>query len=263
MHLSLMDECRSRVEQALAVLGAEPNRNASRGMKLYAALATSLIYTGGTPAELEAAWAKSLELAERLDDTEYRLRAVWELWTLNRVSQWHRAALTHGSAAPATAEDLYRQALDWARRQGALSLELRAATSLARLLRGQGRSADVTCRRSSSRSTSGSPRGSTRPTSKRQRRSSTLSDNAGSARVHHCGGLSSIGRSNCRVSHLAATIPRSRDPPTATDFPRSSGLSAAPATGDCGPCHVGRHQSDVKRVSFEDSHVATFFPTAQ
>ena len=62
----------------------------------------------------------------------------------NRVSQWHRAALTHGSAAPATAEDLYRQALDWARRQGALSLELRAATSLARLLRGQGRSADVT-----------------------------------------------------------------------------------------------------------------------
>ena len=144
MHLSLMDECRSRVEQALAVLGAEPNRNAPRGMKLYAAPATSLIYTGGTPSELEAAWAKSLELAERLDDTEYRLRAVWELWTLNRVSQWHRAALTHGSAAPATAEDLYRQALDWARRQGALSLELRAATSLARLLRGQGRSADVT-----------------------------------------------------------------------------------------------------------------------
>jgi hypothetical protein len=26
MHLSLMDECRSRVEQALAVLGAEPSR---------------------------------------------------------------------------------------------------------------------------------------------------------------------------------------------------------------------------------------------
>ena len=37
----------------------------------------------------------------------------------------------------------FRQALDWARRQGALSWELRAATSLARLLRDQGRSAEA------------------------------------------------------------------------------------------------------------------------
>jgi predicted ATPase len=48
-------------------------------------------------------------------------------------------------AAPgaAAAEDHFRQALDWARRQGALSSELRAATSFARLLRDQGRSADA------------------------------------------------------------------------------------------------------------------------
>ncbi|HYZ42623.1 MAG TPA: hypothetical protein VE687_18650, partial [Stellaceae bacterium] len=44
-------------------------------------------------------------------------------------------------AAAAEAEDHFRQALDWARRQGALSWELRAATSLARLLRDQHRSA--------------------------------------------------------------------------------------------------------------------------
>ena len=56
MHLSLIAECCSRVEQALAALGAEPSRNAPCGMKLYAALATSLIYTGGTRTELEAAW---------------------------------------------------------------------------------------------------------------------------------------------------------------------------------------------------------------
>ena len=37
------------------------------------------------------------------------------------------------------AEDHFRQALDWARRQGALSWELRAATSLARLWWRQGR----------------------------------------------------------------------------------------------------------------------------
>jgi predicted ATPase len=45
--------------------------------------------------------------------------------------------------ASAMAQDLFRQALDWARRQGALSWELRAATSLARLLRAQGHSADA------------------------------------------------------------------------------------------------------------------------
>jgi hypothetical protein len=38
----------------------------------------------------------------------------------------------------AAAEDHFRQAIDWARRQGALSWELRAATSLARLLHDQG-----------------------------------------------------------------------------------------------------------------------------
>ena len=48
---------------------------------------------------------------------------------------------THAVAE--TAEDLFRQALDRARRQETLSWELRAATSLARLLRNQGRPADA------------------------------------------------------------------------------------------------------------------------
>src|SRR5947207_2557929 len=40
------------------------------------------------------------------------------------------------------AEDHFRRALDWARRQGTLSWELRAAMSLARLLGNQDRSAE-------------------------------------------------------------------------------------------------------------------------
>ncbi|HEV3078796.1 MAG TPA: hypothetical protein VGY66_03425, partial [Gemmataceae bacterium] len=43
----------------------------------------------------------------------------------------------------AKAEDCFREAIDWARRQGALSWELRAATSLARLLRDQRRCAEA------------------------------------------------------------------------------------------------------------------------
>src|SRR6266851_9786027 len=49
--------------------------------------------------------------------------------------------LLDGAPGAAAAEDHFRQALDRARRQGALSWELRAATSLARLLRDQGRPA--------------------------------------------------------------------------------------------------------------------------
>jgi predicted ATPase len=47
-------------------------------------------------------------------------------------------------AAAATAKDFFRQALDASREHGTLSWELRAATSLARLLRDQGRRADAT-----------------------------------------------------------------------------------------------------------------------
>jgi hypothetical protein len=50
--------------------------------------------------------------------------------------------LQAADGAAAAADDHFRQAVDWARRQGALSWELRAATSLARLLRNQGRLAE-------------------------------------------------------------------------------------------------------------------------
>jgi predicted ATPase len=48
-------------------------------------------------------------------------------------------------AAPqaAAADDYFQRALDWARRQGAQSWELRAAASLTRLLCDQGRSAEA------------------------------------------------------------------------------------------------------------------------
>jgi predicted ATPase len=51
--------------------------------------------------------------------------------------------LQAADGATAAAEAHFRQALDWARGQGALSWELRAATSLARPVLDQGRSADA------------------------------------------------------------------------------------------------------------------------
>ncbi len=66
----------------------------------------------------------------------------WAIADLLRI-EGELLLLQGAQGAEATAEDHFRQALDWARRQGALSWELRAATSLARLLRDQGRSADA------------------------------------------------------------------------------------------------------------------------
>jgi predicted ATPase len=83
MDLSLLDECRGRAEQALAVCdkGGDPRRE----MKLYAALATSCFWgSAGLHAqvvgrELSALWTKALGIAESLGNVEYQLRALWGL----------------------------------------------------------------------------------------------------------------------------------------------------------------------------------------
>jgi predicted ATPase len=66
----------------------------------------------------------------------------WAIAELLRI-RGELLLLQGGSGAAAAAEDHYEQALDWAHRQGALSWELRAATSLARLWRDQNRSTEA------------------------------------------------------------------------------------------------------------------------
>jgi predicted ATPase len=67
---------------------------------------------------------------------------LWCLAELLRV-KGELLLLEDAPDAAAAAEDHYQQGLDWARRQGALSWGLRCATSLARLLRDQNRSAEA------------------------------------------------------------------------------------------------------------------------
>jgi predicted ATPase len=77
------------------------------------------------------------EAIARAEHTEER----WAMAELMRVRG--DLLLLQGASGAAAAEDHFRQALNEARRQGALSWELRAATSLARLLRDQGRPAEA------------------------------------------------------------------------------------------------------------------------
>jgi predicted ATPase/DNA-binding winged helix-turn-helix (wHTH) protein len=76
MHLSLMDECRERVQRALASPVTKSRRDQ---MKLHTALGAALPYAKGPLPETDALWTKALHLAESLDDNEYQLRVIWGL----------------------------------------------------------------------------------------------------------------------------------------------------------------------------------------
>jgi len=85
-HLSLLSECRTRVEQAIANLGAQVPLDPGRDMRLYLALGHALLHTraSGGP-EMNAALTKAFELAELMDDTRYRLGAIHGLY-LHRLN---------------------------------------------------------------------------------------------------------------------------------------------------------------------------------
>jgi predicted ATPase len=86
--------------------------------------------------------AAGLAAIDKAIDHSARTEERWIVSEFLRV-KGELLLLQGGQGAAAAAEDHFRQALDWARRQGALSWELRAATSLAQLWRDQGRSADA------------------------------------------------------------------------------------------------------------------------
>jgi predicted ATPase/DNA-binding winged helix-turn-helix (wHTH) protein len=92
VHLSLMEECRGRVERALS--GPAESRDARRNMQLYAALGAALFLTKGSGPESFAAWTNAFEIAESLNDADYGLRALWGLWVDCFTSGRYRAALS-------------------------------------------------------------------------------------------------------------------------------------------------------------------------
>ena len=79
VHLSLFGECRERTELALAQLDDGAMGSTRLRMQLSAALGWSLTYGQGRARGAGPALTTTLELADRLDDKDYRLRALWGL----------------------------------------------------------------------------------------------------------------------------------------------------------------------------------------
>jgi hypothetical protein len=96
------------------------------------ALARGLGATGRMP-EAQIVIGEALERSDRNE----------ELWCRPELFRIKGELARLGGSAGEVAEDYFEQALDWARRQGALSWELRAATSLAKLWREDGKTAEA------------------------------------------------------------------------------------------------------------------------
>jgi predicted ATPase len=98
-------QARFRVPVSLAANESASGSGARREMQLRAALGWSLMYTRSPARETGEAWRAALELAERLDDTDYRLRALWGLWAGHHNNAQFPAALDFGKRFLSLAAD--------------------------------------------------------------------------------------------------------------------------------------------------------------
>jgi predicted ATPase/DNA-binding winged helix-turn-helix (wHTH) protein len=104
LNLSLMDECQQRVRNALRQVAGSGEQAPLREMQLYSALGVTL-YSMGSRTESKAAWLNTLSRAERLQNSDFRLRAVWGLWTVCITGSEHSTGLALAREFGSVAEE--------------------------------------------------------------------------------------------------------------------------------------------------------------
>jgi predicted ATPase len=129
-HIGCAGEGISLMQKALAELD-HAGQNYAR--TLYVALSVEAALANGMDQEASRLLEKAFALAER----------TGERWWEAELHRLRGLCLMEAPGHEAEAETCYRNALRIAREQGAKSLELRAATSLSRLWRGQGKKQDA------------------------------------------------------------------------------------------------------------------------
>jgi hypothetical protein len=130
---------RGEVDCGVQALRAALVEHSKTNSKLHRAILTVILAEGlGANGQVAAALAVIDEALADSDATEVR----WYMPEQLRI-KGELTLLTGAPNAAAGAETCYAQSLGWARRQSALSWELRTATSLARLRQRQGRIAEA------------------------------------------------------------------------------------------------------------------------
>jgi hypothetical protein len=90
--VSLLAECRERVERALASLGSSPDLSEHSRLMLHMSLGAALYHCTGTVERTGVVLAESLHAAEQQADEDTQLRALWAMWSFRYNSGQMRAA---------------------------------------------------------------------------------------------------------------------------------------------------------------------------
>jgi predicted ATPase/DNA-binding winged helix-turn-helix (wHTH) protein len=77
MHLSMANECSQQIGRALATLDSLPEHEPRLDMRLLTAQGLALLSTMSAGPEARKVFEQALEIAERLEDGDYRLRSLW------------------------------------------------------------------------------------------------------------------------------------------------------------------------------------------
>jgi predicted ATPase/DNA-binding winged helix-turn-helix (wHTH) protein len=93
LYMSLMTECRARVETALGRLDQTSALTSEQIMQLYIALSIAVVHTTGLVEDTQASLVKALEIADSSADDAARLRALWAIWDYHSNSREYTRAL--------------------------------------------------------------------------------------------------------------------------------------------------------------------------
>jgi hypothetical protein len=88
-----MQECRQRIEQAVASFASLATQDMRREMQLLSVLCVGRLLTGGTTSEAEMAWPRVIEIAETLGDADYQLRGLWGFYGYRSMTGGYREGL--------------------------------------------------------------------------------------------------------------------------------------------------------------------------
>ncbi len=92
LHLSLIAECRSRIERARDNLTTDTDLTRSLKAQLLIILGIVLVYTAGASERTELALVEAQEIAEDLADPEAQLQALYAIWIYRFNNGEHRTA---------------------------------------------------------------------------------------------------------------------------------------------------------------------------
>jgi predicted ATPase/DNA-binding winged helix-turn-helix (wHTH) protein len=93
LYMSLMTECRTRVETALSNQDQAPALPAEQLTQLYIAHSIAVVHTTGLVEDTRASLEKALEIADSTTDDAARLRALWAIWDYHSNSREYAKAL--------------------------------------------------------------------------------------------------------------------------------------------------------------------------